>query len=115
MAKLRRTTTKRLIKLSLDSVTVSSNGQNWVSFACGNPLIHRRICGGRARRLLVLLSYLSDALQSSRRFSLMMPSSLFVALGMMYSSVTCRAKCDQVLFGVVARVTPKLLVMDLQV
>jgi hypothetical protein len=37
MAKLRRTTTKGLIKLSLDSVLVSSKGQNWVSFACGIP------------------------------------------------------------------------------
>jgi hypothetical protein len=39
-------------------------------------------------------------------------SSLFLTMGV---GVTERAERDQVLFGVVARVTPKLLVMDLQV
>jgi hypothetical protein len=37
MAKLTRTTRERLIKLSLESVLASSDGKNWVPFACGKP------------------------------------------------------------------------------
>jgi hypothetical protein len=39
-------------------------------------------------------------------------SGFFLTMG---AGVAARAKRDQVVFGVVARVTPKLLVMDLQV
>jgi hypothetical protein len=46
---------------------------------------------------------------------LMMPSIRLWRWAVMYYGVADRAQRDQVLCGVVARVTPKLPVMDLQV